>query len=75
MIVNYARGAVWKHGRTWYYEVVVDGRVVFADNTGAWLPILNAANFDVLVADRVINSGHGFEKSYDELVEEAHRHG
>lgn len=75
MMTGFARGRVWKQGRTWFYEVSVAGRVVFADNTGHWAPVLRACNNDVLVADRVVNSGHGFQKTYPELVEETHRHG
>lgn len=64
----WARGRVWRQGRTWFYEVRVGDRVVFADNTNDFRRILDDCNRDVVVADRVVRSGHGFRRTCDELV-------
>lgn len=67
------KGRVFKRGKTWYYEVRVGTKRVFADNTGSWRPVFDGCHFDVAVARRVVGAGHDFAKSYDELVGELAR--
>lgn len=62
------RGRVWKHGRTWYYEVAVCGVVVMADNTNDFRKILDACCLDVAAVRRIVAAGHRLERSWDELV-------
>ena len=65
------RGVVRKRGSTWHYEVFVGPKIVLADNTGSWEPMLQACNFDVAAVRRVIGAGHRLAKSWYDLVEEA----
>lgn len=66
-----ARGRVFKRGETWFYEVSVGDRVVLADNTNDFRRMLDDCNLDVVVADRIVRSGHGFRRTWAELVDKS----
>lgn len=45
--------------RTWYFQVLIDGKVFATDNTGAWRPIFDAAHNNVGALRKVEGSING----------------
>ena len=65
------RGRVWRvKPGTWAYEVIADGVVVLADNTGAWDVILRHCRRSVGGVDRILSAGHKL-RPWADLVNEA----
>ena len=55
---GYARGHVYKAGGAWYFEVLVNGRRIHADNTGHWRTIYDACRESTAAFDLVLATGH-----------------
>lgn len=67
------RGKVWKSDpATWNVAVIIDGVVVWEDNTGALTPSLTDELAEKLAAfQSLVDVGHEHFESWDSIVERA----